>query len=461
MPSLTIPSGFGYPQNSINYEECSGSPDEKIVEDAIQAVREFIVPWNKRWTFVAGMLGWPYLRQDTAGNWYISRAVPYGYSALDLDPSNTRFLYAKEVSSVKGLGKIIGYDSDGIAQYQKAKVSLLFGTLSYRVRSDADMVNMWWDQWEDSFPDPTLPIVDSDENPEYQVEDSTYVPVSIFGRSPPLLPGSTGVDESSLLRYVTKFRIPGAEAVSLPGGAMKWAEYVPGSPVFKNTSSYFFNKLSPTEQSQYIHREGELGAPGTLTTVISVVELIYIWHQIPTIPIAINNIIGCVNQDWFDGYPRGTLLLTGIEARPYRWFGNQRLWDITYKMKLFAPKTNQDIDETGYYFNPYDSSLKGNYLIDNRKDKNGVPTGEYYGHNHVLRVNTNDPQGPTLHKISYQLITNDGSRPPNNTSYKSQGFGLAISNYSVNITPGTGITSYPYADFNKLFRPDPASSLTE
>jgi hypothetical protein len=187
-------------------------------------------------------------------------------------------------------------------------------------------------------------------------------------------------DESSLRRYVTKGVRPSAEFLALPRGMYKWAD-APSRPPIDYTAG----------------------------RVISATEVTFTWHQVPWIPKAAYDNIGCVNDapmtDGTDIYPSGTLLHLATDARRYRTATGFSVFDITYKLKSFQPQqgTWQYTDSTGVI-----------------RD-----SGFNYGHNFFLHYIPN-PVGGGAPILRYDLITHNGS--------------------------SGGQTVYPFASFKKLFQ---------
>lgn len=428
--SLQIPTGYGSKTGTITYDETPDSPQESMGGNVFRSRRTFIVPWSKRWLFSAGMVGWPFLRlqSGSSSSYWVSRVTPQGYSATDFDPNGTAFLYATSIENIQGQGKITGYDSDSVAQFQKAKISIGYESLSYRVRSDMEILT-------------NAVLLDQ------EIEDADYSDTGLG-----VFAGGAGVDEASLIRYITRFRQPTAEYLTLPLGALKWVQQNP----------------TPTPA-------------GSIGKIIAAQELHYTWHQVPNVPEAAKKSIGSLNNTWFDGYPRGTLLFVAVELKPYRWFFNQRVWDITYKFKFFSPVPSNSAEKVGG-LSIYAQDSSNGLWYDTRRDGDvapGVPVGEYLGHNHFLRTNFSDTSGPSILRIftssgsstsftnapAYQMMTNDGKRPYNNTSTTNISSALlqtgAQGTTTINLQPNSGVTLYPYSNFSDLFRPDPPVTPAE
>ncbi len=367
--------GPGVAPTDISYDEVERSPTEQIAETQYRASRIFIVPWEKRWTFCAGMIGWPALKKiinpyqryrGVDRTYIIQRAIPQGYAALDLDPSGITLLYGAEIDGIKGEGRILSYDRNNVAQYKKARISIGFKTLSYKVISDVEAMK-------------------SGPSTAFSTPDNGVTVVK------------EGADESSLFRYVTIFHNSQATYTTLPFGTLRWVQQNP-----------------------------EVRVNNVVGRVIDSRELVLVWHQVPTLPIALKSLIGTVNAYFFQsvsgnvGANPGTLLLTSVSVLPYRWFFNQRVYDITYRFKEFdapiIPGTpTKDADDQ-----PILSRSTGHNVFPHYNSKNNA--------------------------IFFQQVTNNGIQVPNPDTILTPGV--------VSITfPPSGWTPYQHANFQSLLFP--------
>ena len=364
----------------IPYDEVAKSPNEEIAENQYRATRTFIVPWDKRWTFCAGMLGWPTLKKiinpyqryrGVDSTYIIQRVIPQGYAALDLDPGGTTFMYGAEIDAIKGEGSKKSYGPDGTLSYQKARISIGFKTLSYKIISDAVAM--------------TNGATTAFSTPD---GGNTFV--------------QEGADESTLFRYVTIFHNSQATYTTLPFGSMRWVQ--PG-----------------TEQR----------VNNTVGRLINSRETIVIWHQVPTLPRALVTHPGTTNAYPFQSASgsinanAGTLLLTSIEVSPYRWFFNQRLFDITYRFREY---------EAPFTLGTPPKDAAGDIILSRSNGHNIFP--------HF--VSNDDP-------IFFQLVSNDGKQPPDPDTLLSPGV-VSVCN------PTSGWTPYVHSNFQALFFPS-ASTL--
>lgn len=392
----------------VSYSEIQGSPDESYAAASGGKARvTYLVPWNDRWPFARRMLGYPKI-VDTPNGQYISRVTPQVYAHKrefdknDLGepiiatneamfPANAtyrkRWLYATTVESVSGerlLGQInlpsqdpdtgLNLLDDSVAGtfYKFARVVIGFEPLPYRVYDDAELLARGFqDDWG-------LPA------------------------------------EYLLARYVTRHVAPSAEYLTLPYGQLR---YVDGTS----------NKIKSKQTKEDVLTYGTPCVNGA-GRIISTTELQYTWHQVPFIPEASYSLIGSVNDAPFGDYspslsavpvagpildrdtfpkifPAGTLLLTGVDIKTYRYLNGQFLCDVTYKMKY-------------------------RLCLD---PQNGKPYDPARGHNYVLRW------------VSYEVL---------NVPMQIKEF---VGKYDWQLVTTTGLpdgtTIYPSDDFRKLFRP--------
>ncbi len=284
----------------------------------------YVVDWDLRWEFCYYMLGYTEIRIDPIFNRrYLHRQPPQGYEGTYKErfSGNEKdtplpWLWASSVESIEGVNHR-GTNVKGAPLFEVAKVTINFEALSYRIMSDEDMLRK----------------VGYD----------------------PLFPGV--IDESvSLARYVTKFVQPSAEYFSLPFGKFKWVTTPP-----------------------------ELVTGSQMGFIVPSMEVVYIWHQIPrrqgqrisppayALPKAVRKMLGSVNSTPFDGFEKGTLLLTSVEVKPYRWIGGDYYSDITYKMKYLKQTKPRDGSEYP------DGTPRGhNYFMKMTSSANATPEYEHY-----------------------------------------------------------------------------------
>lgn len=360
-------------ETEVIYYERPGSPSESYSGDTFRAKRIFDVPWNQRWMFIKHMLGTARLVEN---NEKIERDLPDQYfiyykgTTQGLVGTPKAFMVAVGLENIECIGQqrvfpeantYVKIQSCG---YDFARITINYESVTYRVTP-----------WS-----PT---------------GSQYV--------------EQQPDEYKLSRYTTVFRQPSAEFLSLPFGAYRWVEYDAAGNVIID---------SKTKNPSGVQVTGAQGK------IVAASEVVLIHHKVPGIPKAIKTHIGCVNRfDWPQmGAKKGQLLLTNVELKPFRWLEDNRLYDITFKMKFFDP------DPLLY--------------------KTEEPLDEPRGHNWFLQhfpvtKNTNlDAPGAVAKVLAgtqkYKLITHNGY-PPVEVNQQ--------------IDPKiAGQTVYKYADFAELFK---------
>lgn len=317
------------------------------------------VPWADRWDFCTLMLGYSQVSTASDGTRYVSRVPPQPYTGAERyqftgDTDKKKYwLWATSVESIEGQSPR-GLDLNGFPEFDFARIKINFETLSYRVYSDQEMIS----------------IGDTRSGIAQNIPD----------------------EGKRLSRFVTRFAQPASEYLQLPFGRYKWA----GGP-----------------------KSGQYVTGAQLGLIIPTQEVVFIWHQVPrtasqygppaySVPRLAREALGTINHADFPAsvgtsglvtYPKGTLLLTSIETKPYKWIGGQYYVDITYKMK---------------YLN----------AVDPRTNQTYSPAR---GHNHFLQM-TSSGDGVTHNDYAYHLVSHDGT--------------------------DTGLKVYRERNFNDLFRPN-------
>jgi hypothetical protein len=355
------------PYGPVVYEEHRGSPEEAYTNQEGKVTRTFDVYWFDRWTFCLAMLGTSVLGFRNSHR-YVQRVAPFAYPGVfdveNTGDTETHWLYATSIERIEGLGQpranppassqlygpdmavpfgVNPIDFRGVYAYNVARITVGFQPLPYRVYDDDNLLT------------------------GVSVNDSTteITAVDAFGNP----------DESKLLRYVSRHIQPNAEYLTLPGGQLYWPDGTPS---------------------------GSLG----VGKVIATSEVQFTWHQVPVIPDGIFAQVGTVNHadfvDYAPGlyqsrtYAQGTLLLTGVELKPFRQVNGDYAYDITYRMKHFSAVN----PATGALYSPEQ------------------------GHNYFLRWKNGSD-------YSYEKLTTR--------------------------TGGLGVGVYLESDFTKLFKVDPAA----
>jgi len=260
----------------FDYEERTGSPKEMCSGDVFRAQRVFDVPYNYRWVFIKHMLGTATLENSDK----IARVIPDQYYVYysNQQENQKSFMVATTLEGLETLGEqtqvteIPTGTKLKISRYKQARITIGYEAVTYDVLTDAEM---------------------------------------------------KGSGEETLKRFVTVFRQPTAEFLTLPQGAFRWVEYNDfGTVALDSTGSPCGLKVT-----------------GSTGRIISAQEIVLVHHKVPGVPQALNTHIGCVNdREWKElRAQKGQLLLANVELKPYRWLDNQKLFDITYKFKFFDP----------------------------------------------------------------------------------------------------------------------------
>lgn len=166
---------------------------------------------------------------------------------------------------------------------------------------------------------PTVDIPDPD------VPDEGFALMAGWGRS----------------RYVSKFVQPAPRALSIKSGLVHFV---------KDASTPWLN---------YAIQGGGPIPEGTVITQYRA-NIKYIWHHVPLAAVPFNRIAefsGGVNLSPFDGYPAGTLLMSGGPSiRTYTWPTGTRLAELEYNM-IYQPNATRDFNGT-LHFNGWNSVLR-------------------------------------------------------------------------------------------------------
>lgn len=175
MGLVAIP-GFG----NVPYSERPGSPNETFSGDVYRATRTFDVPWYARWGFIQYVLG----TSVVVANDMISRALPDQYYAYfggvpQMLNNGKSFMVATSLQGIECMGQQretianLGAGTKlSYCMYDVARITIGYESVTYRILSDAEH-------------------------------------------------GMRQYNEASLRRYVSVFRQPTAEFLTLPFGAFK------------------------------------------------------------------------------------------------------------------------------------------------------------------------------------------------------------------------------------------------
>ncbi len=247
--------------------------------------RTFQVGWNQRWDFLEVMMG--YATLDDASEFpytVINRATPNPYY-LTHDNIVSTPLYPVAFERIKPIGKPSWSEPYQATQFDNAEVTLLYESLTHRIREDVEML-------------------------------------SVLG----------SLDESSLYRYTTVFIQPTVEYLTLPFGAFKWVEPQTLPPIANNGCN---DGTNFQRGAQVTGSNGRLVPYG---------EVMISWHRVPGYPSNAVDFLGTVNRIPFGRentryyWPAETLLYTNVDIKPYRWFRNELYYDVNMKFKQFDPE---------------------------------------------------------------------------------------------------------------------------
>ncbi len=268
-----------------------GSPRERFEPDGATVVRELDVAWADRLSMVRILLGYPrvVVVPDAVSTAivvakYISRANPISYGEL-ADPQGNPYLFCTRVDS-SGM-KPLTKSASGVGTYKTSRLTCTFSSLPWEIISDAAM------------------------------RTGGFGGSSLF--SSPSGPVNV-VDESCLLRNVTKRATGAAEQLTVQAG------------------SYLFvatGHLLPPPVNQGTNRS------------FQTINLQLTWHGVPRsgVPCGLINTnlgstvgyiegtLGKLNSTLFAGFPPGTLLYLSCELRPNTSPLGDRLYDITHGFK--------------------------------------------------------------------------------------------------------------------------------
>jgi hypothetical protein len=122
------------------------SPRGSFATDNVQATRVLEVDWANLYPFARSVVGYPVLRSfldGGSGNLvrYVSRVTPMPYSALLRSPDSFGtlgpFMYATDILEWHGVGQYSIDLATGTATYPRARLTVVYSTLTYDVAEDA------------------------------------------------------------------------------------------------------------------------------------------------------------------------------------------------------------------------------------------------------------------------------------------------------------------------------------
>lgn len=379
------------PDGPVWYSEMPGSPEYSYQGNAARMRRRFQCYWPSRWAFCLGTMGYSLVGfySDIPGGGTshvypsILRTLPTPYYDLRRKIDQGHILWPTGIESISGMGPKFDATNvnvprdDDTELYQYAVINVVYEAPTFVYRTDNNSLGSMLDVGSE--------------------HASQYMPVDC---------SRTGV-----MRYVTKIIQPQAEHIRFPHGFMKWSEDV----VIPNPAGGGNTIVAP--KGQVVNQ--------TIGRMVNHNEITYIWHQVPALDRTAGNIdidfrseligaalthIGCVNSAQFDNYGPGTLLLTSVEARPYKWINGVRYYDYVYRMKHMD-------------------------FIENAEQPRVIrPAGSHIGHNYLPRQCANQSGGTPI-EPTFCLPTHDGTEAV-----------APLGN-------GKGRTLFAFRNFDELFLP--------
>lgn len=308
MPQIEDDTG-----NKVTYADTAyDSPEPGFVLNAGKATREVKVNWVDQVKAVKAFVGFAQMRVSPTGIRYIHRAIPDDYP-LFFNLAGKPWLWCVGAPTVKGKGKPLGTDANGLNSFRYAYITLNYSSLTYEIVPDPACLGN--NNYQNAAPNPLKNLP----------------------------------DESRLLRYVTRVIKPYSRIISLPFGFMRviGARNLPDPPG---------NGL--VQELPLIGPRGQLIREGIPIRQAGM-DVRYTWHCVPeeAIPIeAIQNSLSCVNDADFDVFQANTLLFEDIaDLSPERSPIGDRIYTITYKFKYLPNKARSVV--------PPAPHLGHNYLL--------------------------------------------------------------------------------------------------
>lgn len=307
----------------VRYRERVNATEVSYTGQTWRLRRTFDVDWTNRFFFIKLMLGYSEVVSDAFNFKYIRRVPPQPYLesaagvALPQDQQPQEyFLFATSVENVEGVAPRGVNDGTAVGEYELARVTVGYESLTYHVCRDDEVKLL---SWRDRSGVARTGFVDYYSNPaDVGFETGSEVEPSYVGR------------------YVTRQWQPSASYFTLPIG------------------KYFF--VGVTQDGRAVPAATGSGK------IVPTMEVTYTWHQVPSgfshtsqQVKSILRYVGCVNRYYFDHFPPGTLLLTGVSSRPYRMtsggFAHDIMLSMRYRNQLTADGTQQ-IKSSGVHGTP-------------------------------------------------------------------------------------------------------------
>jgi hypothetical protein len=288
MPLIGNPTGapnfwslWGSTQYAESADEQNPSPDLGFAIDSGRVVRQLWIGGEAAaWqTAKSDFLGFGQVLTGLNGVRYISRQIPHAFPLAN-------WLYAQGTPKFE-MVQLARVNMD-VAEYTMSKMTVNYLALSYNIQPDANVLNT---------------IVDVNNH--------------FLGYPDEGFALSLGFDTS---RYVTHNRKPSSKFLSLARGSM----YVLASDIGQNQPRPLAEGLPFKEPAA---------------------EVQFVWHVVPEagVPDVLHMVAhGCINDDWFMGYPPQTLRIEGIEPINRRDPLGNRVVDVVYRMQ-FLPRVGKHI----------------------------------------------------------------------------------------------------------------------
>lgn len=304
------------------------SPRLRIEPDGSSATRIIDVDWAEVEAVSTAILGFPVVMGGSTC--WISRNTPIFLPWFR--PSDERpYLFASKITDIQGigLGSPIGtaqYSGDigvpdgsdsgvsPLGAYEKARITIQYSTFPYDIFSDK------------------------------QMEKGVAGVLGSGVAGGPITDRNGNPDESWLARYVTKIVRPQAEMLTLNQGVMRYVQ--PGPVVDPVTGATLPSRVQVVPPNSPVERG--------VSKLLGSCNVEFTWHQIPEngVPCSMINpllasnpgsgwierCLGRVNIHTLYSWRPGTLLLLGVELKPYRSPFGDRLFDIRYMLKYFEPQ---------------------------------------------------------------------------------------------------------------------------
>lgn len=270
-----------------------GGQDDAFGQDRSRATRDVLIyPYSKHYTAAKAFLGFPaVVPLSGSGYSYVSRQTPMPLYEMDggdvyINHSGKDFLYATSIEKCAPFGVLV--DSGG--DYEGAKLTLVFESLPWDILEDGQL-------------------------PRDSLHAAPYEANFVNGNT----------NDVPTSRYITWAVEPEVQYLQVGRGQLFIA-------------------------AGYTGQSNPFPYPGG--RVIGKCALRVIWHQVPRRAISsrqiwdfsgtafIDDTLGKVNADTWNGYPPGTLLLEGVRFHPGRSPWGDRIYEVEFVFGVNYHKWN-------------------------------------------------------------------------------------------------------------------------